>query len=494
MSLQAADQPSGLKAAARARAVAVSHIAVVVAAAVAVEIGVIATANSAALVHLDCLLVTLFAGWAVVSWMMVSRSMFNPYGIFLISVIAFNASQAILVTLGLNQGGLLAGIFTDATLHQTLLLVLWSLAAMHLGALLAATRGGALASRRVLAKRTVVSSDALTKVGLSLLLVSVVPSALAFRDAVLTVQSAGYIGLYARQVPSGLLAGPQVLAAYLVPGALFLLAGSAADRRKLVISGAAVLAYSVLEFLLGYRLFAVAPLVAWAWFYHRRVGRINPLALVAGASLLVFVVFPVVGATRDLSGAARATVDYGNVLATLGNPALATISEMGTSMQTIAYTVLYVPNIRPFDFGSGYVLAALTVVSPYSWWQSLFGTGGTYSAWLVGIVDPQFAAQGGGLGFSFIAEAFANFGWFGIAVGYVVGFAIVRFSAWAEEFANPGRLAIVASYMTFFLIFARGESVSVLRPLIWYAIVPYLVAVFLTWRASRVLVPARVST
>src|SRR5262249_37660921 len=98
---------------------------------------------------------------------------------------------------------------------------------------------------------------------------------------------------------------------------------------------------------------------------------------------------------------------------------------------------------------------------------------GTYADWLVQEVDPVYASAGGGLGYSFIAEAYANFGWLGPPVLILLGYALARWGIWASHVSAPGRLAAVASYTAYFLFFARAESLLVARPLIWYALLPY---------------------
>jgi hypothetical protein len=48
--------------------------------------------------------------------------------------------------------------------------------------------------------------------------------------------------------------------------------------------------------------------------------------------------------------------------------------------------------------------------------------------------------------------------------------------------ADPARHALAASFLSFFLVFARGEAAIVVRGLVWYAVLPYLLAVLLTTR------------
>jgi hypothetical protein len=48
--------------------------------------------------------------------------------------------------------------------------------------------------------------------------------------------------------------------------------------------------------------------------------------------------------------------------------------------------------------------------------------------------------------------------------------------------ADAAKQALVGSFLSFFFLFARGESAIVARGLIWYAVVPYLLVTALVIR------------
>jgi oligosaccharide repeat unit polymerase len=93
-------------------------------------------------------------------------------------------------------------------------------------------------------------------------------------------------------------------------------------------------------------------------------------------------------------------------------------------------------------------------------------------------VDPWSAAHGGGLGFSFIAEAYVNFGPFGpLVMMFVFGLLLVRLTSWADCTRNPGRLALAAIVLAFILRLPRDEMTAIIRPIVWYGVLPYLLAI-----------------
>jgi len=100
-------------------------------------------------------------------------------------------------------------------------------------------------------------------------------------------------------------------------------------------------------------------------------------------------------------------------------------------------------------------------------------------------VDRVTALSGGGLGFSFIAEAYLNFGAFGgpVLLGFT-GFALAWLFLKADG-DDPAKHAFAASFLAFLFVFARGESAIVVRGLVWYAVIPYLIAGLMTIRSRQ---------
>jgi oligosaccharide repeat unit polymerase len=431
------------------------------------------------LIRPACVLLTALFAWSVWSWWRLARTLFDPYVLFLTAATLFNAGQALLEALHLNEHGILDGRFTSELILEALFLVMVSLAAFHLGALIsAASRRKHPHGEHVHQRRRVPSRQRIRLVGWGLLFISVIPAFLLLRDAVVTVLSSGYFGLYQLEAATGFGATRRVLASFLVPAALFLLAGSQGRRSAIVVSLLVILAYALLQFFLGSRSAAAMPLLAYAWLWHRWVRPLPRLVLVAGAAVLLFVVFPLVRITRITAGSERLSLAALSAsFVSIQNPAIAAISEMGGSMMTVAHTLNLVPAVRGFDFGAGYVYALLTLVPNLFWAVHPTIAHGLAAQWLVQTINPAYAALGGGYGFSFIAEAYLNFGWFGAPVILsLMGLLFARFVSWAQGSGEPARVAVVASFLAFFFIFARGESATIIRPLVWYALVPYLVA------------------
>jgi hypothetical protein len=426
------------------------------------------------LIYPGSVILVAFFAWELWSWKRLTGHLFDPYGLFLVAATLFNGGQAILEVFHLNENGILGDAFPSETIIDAVFLVVLGLASLHLGALIA--RNVSISVRVSPNKQSKLSSpEAIRLVGWVLVLVSLPSAVILLNEALNLVLSQGYFALYQKEAATGLDAGPRVLADFIVPAAFFLLVSGKGSRSTIIASGVILLAYSSIQLFLGYRYHGVMPAVAYVWLWHRCIKRIPIVALMGAGAVVLFIIFPLVGMIRNVAGTERASAKFVlDSFATIDNPGIAAISEMGGSMGTVAHTIRLVPNDRGYDLGTSYIYASLTAFPNLFWNVHPTIAHGTASNWLTWLVNPYIASRGGGLGFSFIAEAYLNFGLFGIPFTLaLIGLLYGRFIFWADRSSDPAKLATVACFFAFFTFFARGESALLIRPLIWYAVGPY---------------------
>lgn len=432
--------------------------------------------------------------WSLWSWKRLTGSTFDPYSLFLIAAFLFNAGSAFLFVIHMNTTGIMIldlSFPADVTL-QTLLLVFLGLGTFHFGALIVAGgQTGKLFPGLSAVDEESPSAEEIRFVGWALIIISALPMALQLKQAASVVLTAGYFALYQQDYATGLQASTQFLASFLVPGALVLLAGSKQSRAGRFTSMGVIVLYALVQLFLGSRYHAVGPVIAYAWLWHRVIRPIPRWLLLSAAGFIFVVVFPVIAATRDTSGADRLSVStFANAFSGVNNPFVAVLTETGGTMVTIAHTLTLVPSVRGYDFGQQYFFAATTLAPNLFWTIHPAIEHGLASDWLVWLVDPSFASQGGGFGYSFIAEAYLNFGWPGAPLFLgLVGFLFAKLVFWACRMGSPAKLAAIASFTGFVIFWARGESIDIVRPLIWYALVPYLLIRLVASIDSRRLAP-----
>src|SRR5579871_4426446 len=124
---------------------------------------------------------------------------------------------------------------------------LWSL---HIGGLLGARRWSA---REPALDIRMPQRDHVRIAGWFLIAIALVPSYVVFRSAAQAVMASGYAGLFQRESETSFSATPQVLAALLVPGVLFVTAASKGKRYQLGITAILTAAYALAQLFLGSR-------------------------------------------------------------------------------------------------------------------------------------------------------------------------------------------------------------------------------------------------
>ena len=411
------------------------------------------------------------------SWNTVSGRLFDPYVVFLTAATLFNAGRTLLATLPDRS---FESPFPPSIALYAIYIVALALCSFHLGALIAISSAKVRSSQA--RSSLAVPNATLRYVGGWLVLIAIVPMSILMKQAVTGVMRDGYgVALYTNEAATSFAATPSVLAAFLVPGAFLLLAGSAKRAGLRAATAIIVALYSSSLLFIGWRGAAIAVAIAYVWLWHRCV-RAIPRAAIPALGALLLAIMPAIAAMRNLTGQDRISFDT-FIQSVQDAKAFSAIEEMGGTWETVAHTITLVPTERPYDYGASYGLSALTVLPNLFWDVHPALRYGSPETWLVRRVAPWAAVRGGGLGFSFIGEAYLNFGFAGcvFTIG-ALGFLLARAVRWAEGIGHPLAFAFVASALAASVKYVRADSTELVRPLIWYAIGPYLLVLLLSKR------------
>lgn len=431
--------------------------------------------DPATLIYPACAVLTVLFAIQLWSWYRLSHSLFDPYTIFAVTAMMFNGSRAILTVFGVNSADVFGRGFSDQTNLATLYLVCLGLWSLHIGGMLGASGRVATKDRRPECRPT--PPDHVRIVGWFMIAVSVVPSYVLFQGSAKAVMLSGYSGLFQRESQTSFSAAPQVLAAFLVPGALFVTAASKHKRYQLGITASLTAAYAGAQLFLGSRALAVTSIIPYVWVWHRCVKPIPKIRSMIGVGALMLVL-PLVGITRSFVGENRLSPGMAmQTLSSMENPVVSLVSEMGGSAITVGYTVELVPQSRPFDYGGSYWLGILTLAPNLFWDVHPAIARGTPNDWLARTVDPYEAAHGGALGYSFIAEAYLNAGWAGvILVPGLLGFAFARLAGSVASTTDLAKMACAAAVLAATLKYARSDCTEIVRGVVWFSAIPYAMA------------------
>lgn len=417
--------------------------------------------------------------WSLWSWNKMTGKSFDPYIVFLVVVMLFNGGHAILAIFNLTEGGVLDGLFSPSVTLQALFSVILSIGFMHLGALLGVRKGAKRIRNTSKPHLNPLTATSAKTIGWVLFVISLPASIFVLGNALKQVLAGGYFVLFQSEGKTGVDAGPDIIAAFLVPAALILLATGAESRRRRIFTLVIIVVYSLTRLFLGSRYYAMLPLISYAWLWHRCVRPLPKIVMISALAILL-VVLPIVGATRNVKGGDRLSIQsFADVYTSDSSPPIALLHEMGGSLNTVAYTTTLVPSTHNFELGESYFYAFLTVFPNLFWDIHPTVAHGIPSTWLTWQIDPYTANMGGGFGFSLIAEAYLNFGWVGIPVIlFAIGLLYGRLTSWYELSIDATKFAIAACFCNVFTVYARSEMAVLFRGIIWYCLIPYLLILF----------------
>lgn len=420
--------------------------------------------------------------WILISWRSSTLLKLDPYILFVTATFLFNAGQTVLYLFG-GIAGLLNGRFSNDTLIDTLTMVNYYLVALHAGAV-ASQR-----SRHVIRSPLTQLSEGricATAVGWIFLGVSLPFALIELAQSIARVYTQGSLSaIYQSTRITGADAAPTLIMQFLIPGALFLLAGSRRNSRQKWIALSLIAAYTFVQFFLGVRGMAVVVLASTAWLWNKMIRKL-PAGLMLLGIFALTVLLPIIAITRNSSGADRLNAGaLQDAYSRINNPTINLLNEMGTSMAVNAWIVELVPDDRPFDRGVSYLYAASTLL-PNIFWEVHPGAANSPSKWLMEKVDPIGAEQGESFAFTVFAEAYMNFGLLGGMIPIaLLGVLLARVTGWTDRTSDPGSNALVAVGLCFILLYARGELGNVIRGLGWNGFIPYLLYRYLTAQRKR---------
>jgi oligosaccharide repeat unit polymerase len=429
-----------------------------------------------------CVFLGIFTIWGVWSWSRVTGYYCDLYNLFLVSLVLFSGGHAVLEIFGLNPHGILNGQHPMSVVKDCLILVVTCLMFFHTAALLAFTLHARKAPEASNREQTI---PALRMVGTAMIAVSLVPACYVLYETLRTVADAGYVGLFLRSdVPTGLDAWYMILGSFLLPGALFLLAGSQGHSAGILLSWALIAIPALINLVAGSRNLALQSLAALLWLHSVAIKPIRRAYIIIGV-IIALLLIPIVASTRvdPLTSSADRLETLQKAFDKMEKPFVLAIQEMGNTLQTIVYTVELVPGIKPYEWGVGYLYALSTVLPNLFWDLHPADRRGLPSAWLTLEVSPDMVRAGFGLGYSVIAEAYLNFTWIGAPlILFVIGFAVASFVLKVSRSSDPLLFATEAVMISFVLFFSRAESHLFMRPLVWQCLIPYLVVLYLRRR------------
>lgn len=157
------------------------------------------------------------------------------------------------------------------------------------------------------------------------------------------------------------------------------------------------------------------------------------------------------------------------------SPLAAPLIAMGTNYQTLMGTLMLVPKQEPYRYGADYARAAAMILpftaSIYPYLGIRIDVGKP-SEWVKNALDPDGEA---GTGYLQMAEAYLQFGVWGVIVLYVLlGWFLPRLWWHSQEHPDDGhKLAVYLILMMGVVTWVRNDSIGVVRGLAWGWLIVY---------------------
>lgn len=326
---------------------------------------------------------------------------------------------------------------------------------------------------------------AMKTVGIILAAVSCIPYAIMWYNIVSTYSHSGYTEAFIGITGSTSWSKIPTLIGEYFPIALYMLLAAYKDekqRRNIIIIF--IIANAVLNLSVGNRSEPISDIMVVLWFIRNQAitptqKRRTTIYIIVGALLFLLIV-PVIGETRN-----EGTLNVENIILSFtGEGAFAssiedTIVGMGWSAFPAIKTMQIIPNKMNFQQGESYFFALLSV------FPNIFG--GTHISvkyaglpkWLQETLKLSY-----GPGFSAPAEAFYNFGWYGIFVMPIIGYLAYKLLSDDRKTKNALRLFVMIATFTVLFSFPRREMLTFVRTCTYQVGLPYLV-VRIFYRVQR---------
>jgi len=424
-------------------------------------------------------------------WKRYSGRLFDPYVIFLSTVYVYHCGQYILYFFG-DRTDLMSDTanvfrFSYNTRYTGQSITLIAMSYLHLGALISLTNKNiskknnediVAGEQKNEPLKNAIETQA---IGIAMIVISVIPFFMQLSKLISLRSVSGYMGLYQIEQDTGLGNWVAVFAQLIVPGALYLLAGSCKNRWRILLALGAVSLQVVGYSIIGLRSAAFPPILAFLWIYHRYIRRI-PIAFAVLSVVAIAILLPLIAVIRTQKiGSGLDWQQITEAYSNIDNPLSSTLQESGYSTVVLLDTLEVVPEARSYALGGDYLNA---IVSPFGFLlvgfmddDDLNFNGGYLdpSKWIVQVRYPWRVHGGLWLGYTVIAEAYLQFGWLGVPIlMLIIGYTICRLTLQADIMQDSALIAIVGIVVSYLPHFARGHVAQLTRPIFRYMLLPLL--------------------
>ncbi len=393
--------------------------------------------------------------------------------IFIMATYLFMFSQHILVLLHLNsaQITILAGRVSAEAIYETGFFVLFSIVLLNIGYLISEN---AHIQRHVLLlddkEYSEISRNSLYYAGVVVYAIALIPTVYVLVRNIVLTATVGYAArvLDAAYQTSGVTNLPAIISTYMQPALISLLIARKPGQKWPVV---AIAVYLVLYVLSGSRITAFVLLIGVLFIQTRLFIKLNfkKCIRIIAFIFVILVAFSVVSVVRSghTSSLGSAIVEA----LTDSNPVISGFEEAGYTFATTATVLDNCPEPEPYQNGLSYI-SGVTYILPN------FMTGNYFNR--IPSTDSTFKNYlniYGGIGSSYIAEAYWNFGYWGLLLMLLFGVFLRRMGNRIDRAISQkdyGKIYLVMFVFITIIFYVRSDTRTFFRNFVWFGLPIYL--------------------
>ena len=326
------------------------------------------------------------------------------------------------------------------------------------------------------------------KVALVLFIISVVPSFIILIQNILITFELGYGAIFKSDnyTQGGFNNILRFVSKFTIPSFIMMLISFKNDR-KLKYIVFIICVYLTLYFLSGSRLngvLLISSMVLIKHIWYSPITRKQGLILLVGA--LLGAIF--LSSISEIRNAFYVSSDISQLIKDVvsgvlkENPFVLIFEEAGYTFLSISTVLTYSPSVVEHYNGMSYINSIFMLV-PNLFWD-------VHPAAQINtdIIFKSYLSNYGGIGSSFISEAYWNFGYYSLILAILYG-ALIGFLV-KSTFRNVSKNNFVKVYLAIYisqisLFYVRSDTVSFWRNFVYYGLGPLLVVYLLTLTSKR---------
>ncbi len=426
-----------------------------------------------------------------ITWFTRCKRKLNFYTIFLVFTYVFYFGQFFLFLIGIpfqTNRTIIGGLLPYESIIKTGILILIFMMVLHLGLLLSTFNINIYCNNKESDSK---QSDfnyknidrGFEKIALILFIISIIPSFIVLTNNIKITFTYGYGAIFQSQgyTSGGFNNILRFISRFTIPSFLMLFILYKNDK-KLKIINIIFTVYIGMYFLSGSRLDGVLLLVVillikhnWYKPFNKRVSIKMCIYIVIGLVILSLIsaVRNSIYVSSDFSYLITTTVK--NIIT--NNPLFVALEEAGYTFLAIATVVSYCPVYVPYNMGLSYFNSIFMLMPNLFWDVHPAAKSNT------DIVFKGFLTQYGGIGSSFIAESYYNFGFLCIVLalifGVLIGILTKNIMKYSKEW-NVRKFYLYIYIAQFSLFYVRSDTVGFWRNFVYYGLLPIMIASLLS--------------